>query len=173
MIHSVVLLSTWLIESAASGGDAISGTASRAWAPPGGRMRRSQAGVWTVSFMRCGLRGPGLNGGVRGRPARRGAGPGLLSGGEGAGCQRLRRRSAGRAGRPGIAVPGRGTPAQQKSGFRPLFSRGPPKLVREESVSDGVGDGFLGPFPPVAEGVMADSGLGGDLRQREAFEPVP
>ena len=45
MIHSVVLFSTWLIESAASGGDAVSGSANRAWLP-GGRMRRSQAGVW-------------------------------------------------------------------------------------------------------------------------------
>ena len=32
MIHSVVLFSTWLIESAASGRDASSGTASRALA---------------------------------------------------------------------------------------------------------------------------------------------
>ena len=75
MSHSVVLFSTWLIESAASGGDAMSGTAGRAW-PPGGRGRcRSQAGGRWVSFMgRCLLRVPGLD--VRGAGAARAAGAG-------------------------------------------------------------------------------------------------
>src|SRR5262249_22240931 len=78
MIHSVVLFSTWLIESAASGGDAVSGSASRNW-PPGGRMRRSQAGGRQLIFMgRCLLREPGPGAGGGGGPrGGRGTGPPL------------------------------------------------------------------------------------------------
>ena len=55
-IHTVVLLITWVIESAASG-DARNGTASSAWAPGGRGTRRSQAGGrWVIFMGRCLLR---------------------------------------------------------------------------------------------------------------------
>ena len=116
MIHSVVLLSTWLIESAASGGDAISGSASRAWAPPGGRMRRSQAGVWTVSFMgRCLLREPGPGAGCGGGP--RGGARDLASSREGKG------RAVSGCG--GVPPGGPAAPELRSRGGEPPHNRNP------------------------------------------------
>ena len=68
---------------------------------------------------------------------------------------------------------GAGTLAPTEIGIPGLFFTGRLELAGGKSVRDGGSDGFLGLFPPVAQGVMADSGLGGDLLQRDAFEPVP
>ena len=71
MIHSVVLLSTWLIESAASGGDAISGSREQGMAAgrpgdapePGRRLEGELHGQVPPAGTRTGA---GRGGGPRG-----------------------------------------------------------------------------------------------------------
>ena len=53
----------------------------------------------------------------------------------------------------------------------PFFTRAAHKSA-EKTIPDRVGDGFLGPFPPVAQSAVADVLLGRDLGQRDAFQPV-